>query len=348
MDIMTDWKQKYDILKSYISSHPEIYIDPWEIAIPAPLRDIFYGYFDDVRKAIVKSWNNTLNLDTDALGKSYQQSEKQLLELLAIKQIDLPVDLKSFLHNPEEGMARWLYNRLFDLIQGKITEDVFERMAESDLASTTMKMFRIGYEPWAALALILLLEPDEILGVALDDDYEPFVTEIEDIAFGRQFHHPAKRIPEFILHSKKLDSHIAFKMPLEREVDSYFIPVEFPTNKLLKDRNGDTSSVLDYRMIFLSRVRDLKKIPVFADIHARKINGPDITIEFLMSHDLADTDVLLQVRNRIEIMKPSLGGSIVVMNPETESNDIRPEMDIYKFSVGMDPTKLQLVIDRLI
>jgi len=102
-------------------------------------------------------------------------------------------------------------------------EDDFERMAEGDLAVNATEMFRLGYAAWAALALILQLEPDEFFGIALDEDHEPLVTKIKEIAFGRQFHHPAKRIPEFIFHSKKLDSQIAFKMPWqERWIHTMF------------------------------------------------------------------------------------------------------------------------------
>jgi hypothetical protein len=46
-------------------------------------------------------------------------------------------------------------------------------------------------------------------------------------------------------------------------------------------------------------------------------------------------------------MKPRLGGSIVVMNPEPESGIVKPTGNINTFAVGLDPLKLQPVIDKL-
>ena len=345
MSVQPQWKQKYDVLKDYAVANPEIHIDVSEISIPKHLRDKFYKHFDDVRNAVVEARYGTLPPEMDALRRNYIQSEKKLTELLGLERIKLPVDLSSFLHNPKEGLVRGLYNRLFEMVQGKITVDDFERMAESDLTATAAELFRLGYEPWAALTLIRLLEPDGAFGVELNKDYELFAVKLKEIAFGRQFHHPAKRIPEFILHSKKLDMHIAVKMPLAKEVDTYYIPYEPPVKP--KKQTGDTSYVLDSRVMFLSIVPDLKKIPVFADIHARTIKSPDLTVEFLTEQDLANPDAIFQVQKRVEIMKPRLGGSIVVMNPEPESDIVNPTGNIDIFAVGLDPLKLQPIIDKL-
>lgn len=347
MTLESQWKHKYGILKAFISSNPEIHIGQYEVHIPEDQRDRFYKYFDNVRMAIVESWSSFFNFDVYTLSTNYIESENKLSKTLNCS-IQLPLDLSSFVHNPKEGMMRLIYNRLFELVQGKIPEDDFEWIVEGDLAAGATAMFRIGYEAWAALALIILLEADELLGIALDGDNKPLVTEIGEIAFGRQFHHAAKRIPEFILHSKKLNSHIAFKMPLVKEVNSYDIPVEVPTQRLLRNRNGDTSSVLDHRMIFLSVVPDLNKTPVYADIHKRTINGPDLTIEFLMEQDLTDPETIGQVQSRVEIMKPRFGGNILVMEPTSGSGSFKVMGNMDAFSTGLEQSRLQPIIDKLV
>jgi hypothetical protein len=339
MTIQPQWKQKYDVLQDYVAANPEIHIDMSEISIPEHLRDTFYKHFDDVRNAVVEARYGSLPPEVDALRRNYIQSEKELTELMGLELIKLPVDLLSFLHNPKEGLARGLYNRLFEMVQGKITTDDFERMADSDLTATAEGLFQLGYESWAGLTLIRLLEPDGAFGVELNENYEPFVVTLEEIAFGRQFHHTAKRIPEFILHSKKLDRHIAVKMPLAREVDNYHIKS--------KKHTGDTSYVLDSRVMFLAIVRDLEQIPVFADVHARTIKGPDLMVEFLTEQDLSNEDVIVQVQRRVEMMKPRLGSSVVVMNPKPDSDIVKPAGNIDTFSVGLDPLKLQPIIDKL-
>ena len=347
MPLESQWKHKYGILKAFIASNPEIHIGRNEVYIPEDQRGGFYKYFDNVRMAIIESWSSSFNFDVYTLSKNYIESENKLSKTLNCN-IQLPLDLSSFLHNPKEGMMRLIYNRLFELVQGKIPEDDFKWIAEGDLAADATAMFRIGYEAWAALALVILLEPDELFGVALDGDNRPLIIEIEEIAFGRQFHHPAKRIPEFIFHSKKLDSYVAFKMPLAREVNSYYVPVELSTQKLLRNRNGDSSSVLDHRMLFLSVVKDLKETPVFADIHKRTVDGPDLSIEFVMEQDLADSEIIGQIQNRVEIMKPRFGGNIVLMDPKSKSGSFKILENMDAFSIGLEQSRLQPILDKLV
>ncbi len=346
MTLDPKWKREYGILSEFISSNPEIHISPHEVHIPKDRRDRFYAHFDNVRAAIVESWSRSFALDIFALSQNYIESETRLSNTLNCK-IQLPLDLSSFLHNPQQGMMRLIYNRLFELVQGKIPEGDFEWVVGNDLIVDTTAMFRRGYEAWVALALTVELEPDGILGVALDADNKPLVVEIGEIAFGRQFHHPAKRIPEFVLHSKKLGRYIAFKMPLAREVDSYYVPVEIATQRLLRNRNGDTSSVLDSRVIFLSVVPDVNKTPVYADMHKRTINGPDLTIESLMEKNLTDSETIGQVQHRVGIMKPRFGGNVLIMDAKSESGSFKIMEGINAFSIGLEPSRLQPILEKL-
>ena len=342
----SEWKQKLDTLKNYISTNREIYIDVREISIPEHLRTKFYELFDDIRNTFVEEFFASLPLDVDTLCSNYVKSEKEVMKALETDHIDLPVDLVSFLHNPREGMVRWLYNRLFEMIQEKITIEDFEEIAENDLVSTTFEMYQIGYEIWAIFTLITLLEPDETHSVELDDNFEPVPGKLAEIAFGRQFNHSTKRIPEIILHSKKLDSYVAVKFPLAREIAGYRIPPEMP-HKMLRDRTGDTSYVLDKRIMFLSMIDSLDKIPVYAELDKRTIKSPDLMIEFLGQKDISDEDKISEIKTRLELMKPILGGTSVLIDTEAEQAEASlPEgMNIY--SAGFDRNILAGIIDRL-
>lgn len=346
MSIQPEWKQNYKLLKEYIKSNPEICITANEVSIPAHLRDNFYKRFDDIRNSFIDPVYSSLPFEMDALRQEYIQTEPEVTKLLGLERIDLPVDLSSFLHNPQKGMQRWLYNRLFELIQEKIAEDDFERMAGFDLSATAEGMFQMGYELWAFFNIILLLEPDEAFAVELNDDNEPVVAGLREIALGRQYHDSTKRIPEFILHSKRLKKYIAFKTPLTREVDAYYIPYEIP-KKMMRNNTGDTSSVLDSRVIFLSILPDLKSIPVFIDMHTRKINGPDLIVEFLTKQNMSDSDTSFQVHNRADIMKPKLGSSIVIIDSDEEMEITKPEEGIDTFAAGLDASRLEPIIEKL-
>jgi hypothetical protein len=351
MTVESKWKNEYQILKNYIVSNPEISIGMYEISIPEEFKDRFYTLFDDVRRAVVESWLSSFDFDVNTLSKSFVETENKLSKNLGLKHIDLPVELASFIHDPKEGMMRLIYDRMFELVQGKISEDDFEEMSRDDLAASAAEMFRYGYETWTLVSVLNLLEPDEIFGVTFRNDFhedaEPSVSELDQIVIGKQAHHPSKRIPEFIIHSKKLDSHIAFKLPPENAVDSYYLPVEVPTKRILRDRTGDTSTVLSNRVLFISVVEDLNKLPVFADLHKRTVSGPDITIEFLTGHDFQDSRVLNRVHNRLETLKPRLGANIVLFYNNLDSVPAKTETGIDIFPVGLDQSKLQPILDKL-
>jgi hypothetical protein len=339
------WKQEYETLKSFTSAHPEIQISVTEVSIPQEFRDDFYRQFDIIRDAVVEDRFASLPPDVGNLCRNYTLEEQSVTQRLGLDGIWIPADLLNFLHDPAVGLKRAVYNRLFELVQGKITPEEFEQMADADITAAIAGLFRLGYEPWAALVLIRALDPDRVFGVELNEDYEPILGEFKEMAFGRQFHHVAMRIPEFILHSRKLDRHIAVKMPLAREVETYYIPIEPPVKP--KKRTGDTSYVLDNRMMFLSFVDDFGKIPVFADIHKRTINSPDLTIEFSMKQDLDDPDTVLGFRKRVEIMKPRLGGCLVIIDSGEETDIAKPSENIDVIAAGTDPSRLESIIDKL-
>ena len=121
------WKQTYASLKEYIAANPEIIIAESEISIPQPLRDKFYQHFDDVRRAVVEDHFSVLPVDVRSLSTRYVQIEKEIIGMLNLQGISMPVDLYTFLHDPREGLIRVLYNRTFDMLQGKISEESFEK-----------------------------------------------------------------------------------------------------------------------------------------------------------------------------------------------------------------------------
>lgn len=341
------WEGEVRGLRGYIEAHPEIGIGPEEVCIPGEWRAGFYQRFDTIRRAVVESWDPSLYSEVRALSQSFLAAERRLSEALGLE-VGLAQDLSSFLRRPGEGLMRLIHGRLFELLQGRVSGEDFARLAAGDLAAGAAAMFRLGYEAWAALAVILLLEPDGIWGVALDGDGRPLMTEMREIVFGRQFHHPARRIPEFLFHSKKLGRHVAFKTPLAEEVNAYRVPVEMPTQRLLRHRNGDSSSVLGHRMLFLSVVKDLKEIPVFADLHQRTIHGPDLSIECVTGRELADPENLGRIQNRLNILRPRLGGTLVLVDSRVEPEPFTAARTMDVLSAGLEPSGFQPLIDLLV
>ena len=73
-----------------------------------------------------------------------------------------------------------------------------------------------------------------------------------------------------------------------------------------------------------------------------------LTIEFLMEQDLSDSEIIEQVQNRVELMKPRLGGNIALMDPKSKPGFFTIKENIDSFSIGLDQSRLQSIIDKLV
>jgi hypothetical protein len=341
----SSWKQEYKSFVDYINSNPEIVLNATEITIPPDVREEFYHRFDSIRKSIVDAHYSSLKVDVETLSALYCEVETEVIGRLGLEGISMPVDLFSFLHEPKVGMERVIYSRLFDLLQKKTTLEDFQEQVKNDLDSSSEDLFRLGYEFWAALTTIKILDPDEAYFVDLNEDNKPFLTDLNTLAFGRQAHHPTIRIPEFVIHSRKFNKHLAVKMALARELETYYVQYTPPVRP--KKRTGDTSFALDARAMILSILTNTEEIPVIAELYDRIIHSPDLIIEYVTSDEITNPDVIEQVTRHYNILQPKLGISLFVMNPG-EGRAVREISDcLSAFGVGFDPSAILPAINRL-
>jgi len=340
------WKEEYESLRKYIMDNPEIVINTTEVSVPQNLREEFYRRFDAIRRNFVEDHSPSMLVDFNSLCDNYLRIEKEVTELLGLEGVQMPMDLFSFVHTPSEGLMRILYNRVFDLLQGKTEIGAFEEQAVHDLRSVAAELYRLGYEQWAALVMIKLLEPDQAFFVDLDDDYKPFLTELKSISFGRQAHHPTMRIPEFVLHSRKLNRLVAVKMALAGEIEGYVAP--FKPAVRPRKKTGDTSFALDSRVMILSFMASPEDIPVIADIYDLKLKNPDWMMEFISARELEDPWAMAQVKARVAAMKPQFGSCLVLIDAGRELTPEEIPEKVRVVSVGFDQAKLQPVVDSLL
>jgi hypothetical protein len=346
MTAPSNWKQEYQLLSDFIAAHSEIVITTNEISIPQLQRDEFYRQFDNVRRALVADHFATLPIEIEMLCENYPRIEKEIRDLLGLDSILMPVDLSSFLFTPKEGLIRAVYNRMFDLLQSKIPFENFETMAGDDLKAAAANLYRLGYERWAALALIKLLDPDEAFAIELGEDDKPCLGELKNINFGCQAHHPTIRIPEFVLHSRKVGKYVTLKMALAREIDGYV--VQSKPRVRPKNRTGDTSQVLDSRSMLLSFISNPKEdIPVIAEIFECTRTSPDWLIEFIGCEELDSPQSLNQVQQHVEAMNPKQGTGLILVGSVGESWQEKIPKYIHAIAAGFDQSKLLSFIDTL-
>lgn len=345
MQIMK-WEQEHESLRNYIIEHPEIVINKSEVTIPRELRDEFYVRFDRLRHDFVEDHKSSISVDYDTLCRNFIEIEKEITGLLNLDSIEMPMDLASFLRTPKEGLMRILYNQTFDLLQGKTSIEEYREYALNDLRTMAAGLYRLGYEQWAGLVIVKLLDPDEAFFVDLDEDYKPYLTELRSISFGRQAHHPTMRLPEFVLHSRKLDKYVAVKMALALELETYAASLKPPVRP--KKRTGDTSLALDTRVMLLLLMSTPKDIPIVADIYDLKLTNPNWMMEFISAGELEDPESLEQVKRHLHAMKPKLGSCLVVVGSGRElAPDEIPE-NTRSVSPGFDQAMLRSVVDTLV
>ena len=344
---LTDWKSEYARLREYIAAHTEIVITKNEISIPQPLRDEFYRIFDDIRGAVAAKRLDALPVSARTLSERYISIEKEAAGLLGVEKIGMPVDLDVFLHNPEEGLIRAVYNCLFDLIQGKIDEAEFERLAEESAAAYVTELFRLGYERWVGLELVKLLEPEEAFFVGLDEELKPCLCELETVSFGKQCHHPTMRIPEFVVRSRRFNSLVAVKMSLSMEIDEYFVQIRPPGRP--KRRTGDTSLALDSRAFLLSFIESENKIPVYADIYEGNRTPPDWFVEFVnMDAPGGEDELFGRIRRHMEILNPKFGCALIAPVDDFQAaGEMIPE-NVRIVSLGFDTAKLANAMESMV
>lgn len=345
MAALSKWKQEYERLQNFSAAHPEIKIDKSEFSIPAEVRGEFYRRFDTVRKAIVESCFPALPVDVGALCDKYIEIEKEIIELLGLESISIPVDLSSFLHSPDDGLTRVLYNSLCNLMQGKETVEAFEQQAKYNLDASAADLYNLGYEAWAALVLIKLLEPDKAFLVDIDSEDRTFQKELKDISFGRQAHHNMLRVPEFVVQSRRISKRVAVKMPVAREIDTYRVAFAPPVRP--KNRTGDTSHALAPRVMLFHVMEEGDEIPIVADLKDYRISSPHIVIEFIAESELEDPDVLSETMRRCSILQPKIATYLVIRDPSKELAPEKPAETIEAVAVGLDASKLRLVVDGL-
>jgi hypothetical protein len=339
----SQWKQEFKSLTDFIASHPEIVITTSEVSIPQSLRDEFYRRFDEIRRLVIEDRCAVLSEEFQLLSENYSQVEKEIKDLLDLEDISAPTELLIFLRNPKEGLIRSLYNRLFDLLQGKIAFEDFETLADVDLNVAAATLCRLGYERWATLALIKSLDPDEAFQIDLDDDYKPILGELKSICFGRQAHHPTIRIPEFVIHSRKIGKYVTFKMAMVREIQGYAGQVRPHVRP--RNRTGDTSLVLDTRAILLSFLSDPKEIPIIAEIFECTRTSPDWLIQFIGFDELNDPRSLEPLYQNMEAMNPMRGIGLILVGTGDESIQEKIPESIDTVAFGFDQFKLQSFID---
>jgi hypothetical protein len=341
--LSSTWQDVYADLRSYTAANPRVGIDGSSVSIPADARGEFYRLFDAVRRTFVEQNYLPLPVEAESLSKGYSSVEEELTRLLGLDGILAPAGLAAFLHDPIDGLARTLFDGLFDLLQGKTDTQTFEKLALKQLDSTCAEMCRLGYEIWVALTLVSLLDPDQASQIDLDSDERVSFSELKTIAMGHQFPHPTLRFPEFVVHSRRYGKYIAFKSELATEIPTY-TTASRPERKLAMQNAGDTSTALGHRVLLMSVVERPEDVAMIADLEERQVFPPDVAVECQ-----EDESAVVEAAGSFHDILQPRGGTYVVFRETGQRGRLQalPE-NIYRLAVGFDPFGLKPIVESLV
>ena len=353
MRVSNSWQKAYEGLKHFIAENPSIEIGESVILIPGDVRSEFYRLFDRVRLVFVEEkFPPALLNEAGTLSESYTEVEQEVTKLLQLDSIFIPTAIRTFLHDPKEGLTRRLFDLLFDLLKGKVGIEPFEQRASEDIEATFRGLYQLGYEKWVTLSLIKLLEPDKNFRInlvipssrgkmksAATEAIIPPPEESKLLSFEHQSS-PPLIVPNVMVHSAKMNRYVAFG-------SAFVMPISVALNTSEKREWYPLDSIqtlVPYtNLIYV----DDSPMDIALICDKNRICRPDLIIRLMEQKDGHKKEELEKVKLQYDYLKPKMGTYIVSSEAALEQEPEKPGEDIHILTVGFDSSKLASVISTL-
>ncbi len=163
------WQKAYGELKEFIAKNPQIEISANCIAIPGDVRPEFYRLFDAVRVEFLKDRFPASLTQGYEMSQGFARVYKAAMEATGLEAIHVRAAVNWFLQDPVNGLMRSLFDPLFNLIRGKISQKEFSETSIQIIEQEFTEYFRDGYRRWAILGLLALMKPDKNYNVVTHD-----------------------------------------------------------------------------------------------------------------------------------------------------------------------------------
>lgn len=381
--MQTDWQQAYSKLKDYIAKTPQIEIAKDFTVIPGEVRPGFYQLFDATNLAILESKHGTQLAEAKTLSNSYKRAAEDVKKSLGLSEIKLPSYLRWFLGDPADGLARPLFDRLFDLLKGRIDTSQFERAAAESVEAFFAQQFKAGYEKWALLSVLNLLSPDTPMAVPLDeirdmlhdlpDDEKngietevlPMLKPLSSLSLGREGGEISFLISDIIVHSARTNSYVAITGDIADAIRSSAYVSEkrewLSIRELGVRYRRAAFSWPDMVILTDDQPEDIGLVADFS-----RFCRPDIIVECQVQPDWWEKGGLERARKDYDFLKPRRGTFVISRHPVPEAavSEVAPPPaagktetagdgsaeqygDIHILSVGYDQAQLVPIVEAL-
>lgn len=351
-----NWQEAYDELKDYIKKNSGIEIGTGVICIPSDVRSEFYRLFDKVRLGFIKDNLPGLLENSYIMSKKWNEASHTAIDSLKLESIDLEPDPSWFLHDPNDGLMRILFDPLFDVLKGKKDLAAFEQTATNALEDGFNKYYREGYHSWAVMSLLKLLSTDKVYYVKpadIDADASshveaaavegleesvPDATETNKISFKHSLKFSFLG-PNIIGHSASLNLFAAF-VPDFAYSESKWRARGFNAQREwyeMSDIKREFGGGNLWPDLAVYTGEHKKELTVAADFS--RTAQPDIIIEFKIDKDWYEKEGLETVKRHYNILKPKLGSFVVCMDivPEAAIKELEQKPTLQPVAMGTVP-----------
>ncbi len=349
MTMSNNWQESYKALQSFALNTPGIIITDENTTIAADVRIDFYRLFDMVRQIFIEEKFKFEIEQSTILSQNYKMATQTLMESLKLKEVIPTNETLALLTNPLQGLMKFVYNCLFDLLKGRLDTHSFESQAIKTVKGKYAQIYAIGYEQWVTVSAINLIEPAVIYNTSLDfsSDSLPHLIHEESQTFSlkQRAAHPKFRIPDAVLFSPKLQSYVVLKLELGRVLPAYNC---YGLGKFTGSKYFEYSGIgTGRRALLMYLVKNIEEAPVIANTDTSHLSPPDILIECISSALNESLDIPDELTKHIQTLNPALGAFLVTQQPLAASySNLLPE-NVKVIEAGFNPGKLKPIADML-
>ncbi len=359
--------EAYGKLTDFVKKHPEIEIGESVTSIPENVRPDFYGLFNAARDSFVREKFPSHLSRAQTLQKKYNRVAEEASRWFSLEDPPTVNPLRRFLNDPKDSLARELFDPLFDLLKGRKTVDEIETAVSPGIDELFAAVFRGGYEKWAVLNLLSLLEVENSLRVDVrslnpGERTKPAAqAPLEEVPAPQEatrffFSQPRNAIfavPDFLAYSPRLSRFVGIRSEFQ----------EASYNALNASPGREWDAVDTDLLVLLAKGLTLiyvsekaEEIALVADV--AKFCRPDMILWCVDTQNMNQSEVAAVMEGADHRLKPSIGSYIVTNDewaesPEPEEGDLPHQTGeeasgIHSLAVGYDRHKLLPIVEALV
>lgn len=342
---MSDWKNTYEELTTFIAQNHGLELTPRIISIPPDVREEFYRRFDRVRISAIKENFPGMLEKGQTMGRIWHEISLSAIDLYKLQKIDIDTETKWFLENPVDGLIRLLFDPLFDVLRGKTDLTSFEKNIPEIIKAGYYRYMRDGYHAWTSLSLLQLMRAEKLLTVKpseLDEDPSlhvemavpgltedlPEAKEATAISFKRTLKF-SFLVPNVIGRSQQLNSFVSFVPDFEYS-EAKWIARSLDQNREWYKLSGIQNKFGQANLwpdIAIYTGEQWKDVVIAADTES--VGRPDIILELRTEKDWYEREGLESIRRHYDVLNPKSGCFVVCLDevPQAALEELAPKIE---------------------